>query len=87
MEKCENHHYTRHCYHCKCTIEKVNPMSLPGGTGEGGQVGGGVHRVTLDHAPVVHRLHGAIPRINLYPVDSVISSPNTYPLDGDLSGG
>ena len=50
-------------------------MSLPGGTGEGGQVGGGVCRVTLDHAPVVHRL------------ESAISFPNTYPLDGDLSGG
>ena len=62
-------------------------MSLPGGTGEGGQVGGGVCRVTLDHAPVVHRLDSAILRINLYPVDSAISFANTYPLDGDLSGG
>ena len=44
-------------------------MSLPGGTGEGGQVGGGVCRVTLDHAPVVQRLDSAIPQINLYPVD------------------
>ena len=62
-------------------------MSLPGGTREGGRVGGGVCRVTLDRAPVVQRLDSAIPRRNLYPVDSVISFPNTYPLDGDLSGG
>ena len=62
-------------------------MSLPGGTREGGRVRGGVCRVTLDHAPVVQRLDSAIPRINLYPVDSAISFPNTYPLAGDLSGG
>ena len=62
-------------------------MSLPGGTREGGRVADGVCHVTLDHAPVVQRLDSAIPRINLYPVDSVISFPNTYPLDGDLSGG
>ena len=62
-------------------------MSLLGGTGEGGRVGGGACRVTLDHAPVVQRLDSAILRINLYPVESAISFPNTYPLDGDLSGG
>ena len=62
-------------------------MSLPGGTGEGFGSGGGLCRVTLDHAPVVQRLDSAIPRINLYPVDSATSFPNTYPLDGDLSGG
>ena len=47
-------------------------MSLRGGTREGGWVGGGVCRVTLDHAPVVQRLDSAIPWINLYPVDSAI---------------
>ena len=63
-------------------------MSLLGGTREGGRVGGGVCRVTLDHAPVVQRLDSAIPWINIYPVDSaIISFPNTYPLDSDLSGG
>ena len=62
-------------------------MSLPGGTGERGSGGGGVCRVTLDHAPVVQRLDSAIPWINLYPVESATSFPNTYPLDGDLSGG
>ena len=36
---------------------------------------------------VVQRLDSAIPGINLYSVDSVISFPNTYPLDSDLSGG
>ena len=39
-----------------------------------------------DLASVVQRLDSAIHR-NLYPVDSAISFPNTYPLDGDLSGG
>ena len=64
-------------------------MSLPGGTREGARVVGGVCHVTLDHAPVVQRLDSAIPRINLYPVDIaiIISFPNTYPLDGDLSSG
>ena len=62
-------------------------MSLPGRTGEGGRVGDRVCRVTLDHAPVVHRLDSTILRINVYPVDSAISFPNTYPLAGDLSGG
>ena len=36
-------------------------------------------------ASVVQRLDSAIHRINLYPVDSVICFPNTYPLDSDLS--
>ena len=31
--------------------------------------------------PVAHRW------INLYPMDSAIDFPNTYPLDSDLSGG
>ena len=37
--------------------------------------------------PVVQKLDSAIHRINLYPVDSGISFPNTYPLDRDLSDG
>ena len=40
-----------------------------------------------DLALVVQRLDSGIHRINLYAVDSAISFPNTYPLDGDLSGG
>ena len=32
------------------------------------------------------KVDSAIHRINLYPVDSVIGFPNTYPLDGDLFG-
>ena len=32
-------------------------------------------------------LDSAIHRINHYPADSLISFPNTYPLDNDLSGG
>ena len=35
----------------------------------------------------VKRLDSAIHRIKLYPVDVAISSPNTYPLDSDLSTG
>ena len=38
-------------------------------------------------ASVVQRLDSAIHRITLYPVDSAISFPNTYPRDSDLSGG
>ena len=38
-------------------------------------------------ALVVQRLDSAIHRIKLYSVDNTIGFPNTYPLDGDLSGG
>ena len=38
-------------------------------------------------APVVQKVYNTIHRINLYPVDSAIGFPNTYPLDRDLSGG
>ena len=38
-------------------------------------------------APVVQKADSANQRINLYPVDSAIGFPNTYPLDSDLSGG
>ena len=41
----------------------------------------------LFQASVVQRLDSAIHRIKLYPVDSAVSFPNTYPLDSDLSGG
>ena len=37
-------------------------------------------------APVVQKVDSAIHRINLYPWDSVIGLPNTYPLGSDLSG-
>ena len=63
-------------------------MLLPGGGG-----GGGAHEglnVTLDQRChlVVQRLDSAIHGINLYSVDSgIISFPNTYPLDSDLSDG
>ena len=43
--------------------------------------------VTFDQAPVVQKVDSATQRINLYPKDSAIGFPNTYPLDGDLSGG
>ena len=38
-------------------------------------------------APVVQKVDSAIQRINLYPVDSAIGFPNTYPLASDLSAG
>ena len=38
-------------------------------------------------APVVQNVDKAIQWLNLYLVDNVISFPNTYPLDSDLSGG
>ena len=37
-------------------------------------------------APFVQKVYNTIHRINLYPVDSAIGFPNTYPLDRDLSG-
>ena len=37
--------------------------------------------------PVVQKVDNTIHRINNYPVDSAIGSPNIYPLDSDLSGG
>ena len=40
----------------------------------------------MNLAPVVQTLDSAIHRINLYLVDNAIGFPNTYPLDGDLSG-
>ena len=40
-----------------------------------------------DQGPVFQTLDSAIDRIKIYPVDSAIGFPNTYPLDSDLSGG
>ena len=37
--------------------------------------------------PVVRKEDSAIHRIKLYPLNSAIGFPNTYPLDSDLSGG
>ena len=42
---------------------------------------------TVNQASVVQTLDSAIHRINHYPADSLISFPNTYLLDSDLSGG
>ena len=38
-------------------------------------------------AAVVQKVDNGFHRINLYPLDSAIGFPNTYPLDSDLSGG
>ena len=45
--------------------------------------------VTFNLTPVVQKVDSANHRINLYSLDSaiIIGFPNTYPLDGDLSGG
>ena len=43
--------------------------------------------VKVQQALVVQRLDNAIHQTNYYPVDSVVCFVNTYPLDGDLSGG
>ena len=43
--------------------------------------------MTFVQASVFQSLGSAIDRINLYPVNSAICLPNTYPLDSDLSGG
>ena len=36
---------------------------------------------------MIQKVDSAIQRINLYPVDSAIGFPDTYPLEGYLSGG
>ena len=41
----------------------------------------------MDQATLVQKVGIAIHWINLYPVDSAIGVPNTYPLDSDLSDG
>ena len=46
-----------------------------------------IHWIAIYLAPVVQKVDSAIRWINLYPVDSAISFPNTNPLDIDLSGG
>ena len=46
-----------------------------------------LHRIIVLLVPVVKSLDSAIHLINLYPADSVIGFPNTYPLDSDLSEG
>ena len=38
-------------------------------------------------APVVQLVDNTNHHINLYPLDSAIGFPNTYPLDGNLSSG
>ena len=38
-------------------------------------------------APVVQTLDSVAHRIKIYPLDSAIGLPNTYPLDRDLSDG
>ena len=37
--------------------------------------------------PVIQKVDNANNQINLYPVDSSIGFPNTYPLNSDLSNG
>jgi len=43
--------------------------------------------ITIDQAPVVQGVDGAIHWMNLYPVDNTIGFPITCPLGSDLSGG
>ena len=40
-----------------------------------------------EQAPIVRKVDSVGHRIILYPVDSAIGFPNTYPLDRDLSDG
>ena len=46
-----------------------------------------IHFHFINQAPVVQKVDSAIHWINLYLVGSAIGSPNTYPLDNDLSDG
>ena len=41
----------------------------------------------IHFGPVFQNVDNAIHRINVYPLNSAIGFPNTYPLDSDLSGG
>ena len=42
---------------------------------------------SIHQAPVVQRVDNAIIWINFNPADNAIVSPNTYPLDSELSAG
>ena len=64
---------------CKVTLKNI---SIAGGRFKQMQ-----HMRSIILAPVVLKMDNAIHRINLYSLDSAIGFPNTYPLDGDLSGG
>ena len=46
-----------------------------------------IYWIEIYLAPVVQKVDNAIHRINVYPLNSAIGSPNTYALDSDLSGG
>ena len=46
-----------------------------------------IHWIEIYLAPVVQNVDNAIHRENVYPLNSTIGFPNTYPLDSDLSGG
>ena len=46
-----------------------------------------IHWIEIYLAPVVQIVDNAIQRINVYPLNSAICFPNTYPLDSDLSVG
>ena len=46
-----------------------------------------IYWIEIYLAPVVQKVDNAIHRINVYPLNSAIGSPNAYALDSDLSGG
>ena len=41
----------------------------------------------VQQAPVVQKVDNSIHWINLYPLDSAVGFPITYPLNSDLTGG
>ena len=43
--------------------------------------------LSLVQDPVDQKVDHVVKWINLYPMDSAIGFPNTYPVDSDLSGG
>ena len=45
-----------------------------------------IHWIEIYRAPVVQNVDNAIHRIDVYPLNSAIGFPNTYPLDSDFSG-
>ena len=46
-----------------------------------------MHWIVIYLPAVVQTLDSTIHRIKIYPMDSAIGFPNTYPPDSDLSGG
>ena len=85
MEGCvwKKVHYTVVILQSKLTIQKGEDKKVNAKSFYFTSLARKSHHLAL----VVQTLDSAIQRINPYPGDSVIGSPDTYPLDSDLFSG